>query len=230
MQTETIITGKFTGRLYESSKGIWERSHRHPFLEELKAGTLDPAKFIYYLKQDYVYLIDYAKMFAYGSIKANDLLTMGKFSELCHSILNVEMGLHRQYAERFGVTREELESTEPSPTTIAYTKYLLDVAAHGSLAEVAAAVLPCMWSYREIGVLFAEAPGALDHPLYRDWILMYSSEEFGELTSWCIGIMDELAEGLPEPELAKLEQHFIMASKLEYMFWDMAYREEEWPA
>ncbi|MGO4108433.1 thiaminase II [Paenibacillus sp. YAF4_2] len=226
MQTQT---SKFSERLYESSKVIWEQSHRHPFLEELKAGSLDPAKFIFYLKQDYIYLIDYAKMFAYGSIKANDLQTMGKFSELCHSILNVEMGLHRLYAERFGVTKEELERTEPTPTTIAYTKYLLDVAAHGSLSEVAAAVLPCMWSYREIGVLFAAEPGVMEHSLYRDWVLMYSSEEFGELTDWCIGIMDQLADGLPEQELAKLEQHFIMASKLEYMFWDMAYRLEGWP-
>ncbi len=184
---------------------------------------------MYYLKQDYVYLIDYAKMFAIGSMKARDLDTMVKFAELLHSTLNVEMELHRQYAERFGVTREELAQTRPSPTTVAYTKYLLDTASQGPLSEVVAALLPCMWSYREIGVAYSKVPGALDHPLYREWILMYSSEEFGALTDWCIGLMDRLAEGLPEQVLAALEERFVVASKLEYMFWDMAYRQEEWP-
>ena len=49
------------------------------------------------------------------------------------------------------------------------------------------------------------------------------------LTDWCIGLMDRLAEGQPERELARLEEQFIITSKLEYMFWDMAYRQEGWP-
>ncbi|WP_307475848.1 thiaminase II [Paenibacillus harenae] len=219
----------FSDRLYRSAEEIWMKSHAHPFLTELRDGNLDPERFIYYLKQDYVYLIDYAKMFAIGSMKAQDLDTMVKFAELLHSTLNVEMDLHRQYAERFGVSREELEQTRPAPTTVAYTKYLLDTAAQGPLADVVAALLPCMWSYREIGAAYSKVPGALDHPLYREWILMYGSEEFGALTDWCIGLMDRLAEGLPEQELARLEERFVVASKLEYLFWDMAYRQEEWP-
>ncbi|MGO4375649.1 thiaminase II, partial [Paenibacillus sp. MCAF20] len=205
---------RFSDRLYRSAEEIWSKSHAHPFLTELRDGTLDPERFIYYLKQDYVYLIDYAKMFAIGSMKARDLDTMVKFAELLHSTLNVEMELHRQYAERFGVTREALAQTRPSPTTVAYTKYLLDTASQGPLSEVVAALLPCMWSYREIGVAYSKVPGALDHPLYREWILMYSSEEFGALTDWCIGLMDRLAEGLPEQELATLEERFVVASKL----------------
>nr|WP_170312314.1 thiaminase II [Paenibacillus sacheonensis] len=215
--------------MYRSAQEIWTKSHNHPFLTELREGTLDPERFIYYLKQDYVYLIDYAKMFAIGSMKARDLDTMGKFAELLHSTLNVEMELHRQYAARFGISREELEQTRPSPTTVAYTKYLLDTASQGPLSEAVAALLPCMWSYREIGAAYMRVPGALEHPLYREWILMYGSEEFGALADWCVGLLDRLAEGLPEQELAQLEERFLVASRLEYMFWDMAYRLEEWP-
>ncbi|HIW33854.1 MAG TPA: thiaminase II, partial [Candidatus Paenibacillus intestinavium] len=142
---------RFSERLYRAAQEIWTKSHHHLFLTELREGKLDPDRFIYYLKQDYVYLIDYAKMFAIGSMKARNIDTMVKFAELLHSTLNVEMELHRNYAERFGVTREQLEQTIPSPSTVSYTKYLLDVATQGSLAEVVAALLPCMWSYREIG-------------------------------------------------------------------------------
>ncbi|MBJ6360336.1 thiaminase II [Paenibacillus sp. GCM10012307] len=220
---------RFSERLYCSVADVWGKCHEHPFLAGLRDGTLEPESFIYYMKQDYVYLIDYAKMFAYGSLKARDLETISRFAELLHSTLNVEMELHREYAERFGISREELESTVAAPTTVAYTKYMLDTAASGSLAEVVAALLPCMWSYREIGTAFARYPGSLDHPLYRDWILMYSSEEFGQLTEWTVSLIDRLAEGLPERELAKLEEHFIITSKFEYLFWDMAYRQEMWP-
>lgn len=220
---------RFTDRLYDSAHDIWSQAHEHPFLTELREGTLDPERFIYYLKQDYVYLIDYAKLFAIASMKSRDLETMTKFAELLHSTLHVEMALHREYAARFGVTREQLEQTIPAPTTIAYTKYLLDIASQGSLPEVVAALLPCMWSYREIGVAYAKIQGALDHPLYREWILMYSSEEFGVLTDWCIDLLNRLVEGLPEQELMRLEERFLVASKLEYMFWDMAYKKEEWP-
>ncbi|MFX3635924.1 MAG: thiaminase II [Candidatus Pristimantibacillus sp.] len=219
----------FSERLYRSVQPIWEKSHRHPFLTELREGTLSPQIFIYYLKQDYMYLIDYAKMFALGSIKAQDLETMGKFAELLHSTLNVEMELHRKYAEQFGISREELEATEPAPTTMAYTKYMLEAGGQGTLADVVASLLPCMWSYREIGTLFSKQSAALDHPLYREWILMYSSEGFGVLTDWCISLMDQLAEGLPERELERLEERFVITSKYEYMFWDMAYRQEKWP-
>lgn len=218
---------RFSERLYQSVQPVWKKCHAHPFLAGLREGTLELERFIYYMKQDYVYLIDYAKMFALGSLKARDLETMGKFAELLHATLNVEMELHRQYAEQFGITRNELEATKPAPTTIAYTKYMLD-AGQGSLAEAVAALLPCMWSYWEIGTAFAAHPGALAHPLYKEWILMYSSKEFGELAEWTIGLMDRLAEGLPERELARLEELFVMTSKFEYRFWDMAFRQEEW--
>ena len=220
--------GGFTDRLYAAAAPIWESSHRHPFLTELREGTLAQDRFAYYMCQDYIYLIDYAKLFAMGSIKARDLETMGKFAELLDSTLNGEMELHRQYAEKFGISREELEATVPSPTTVAYTKFLLD-AASGSLAELVAVLLPCMWSYWEAGTTFMKVPGALEHPLYKEWILMYGSEEFGALARWCIEEMNRLAEGLPERELRRLEELFVTASKFEYLFWDMAYRKEEWP-
>ncbi|MBB6734251.1 thiaminase II [Cohnella zeiphila] len=220
---------RFTERLRRAADPIWKRSHAHPFLTELREGTLDVKRFAYYLKQDYVYLIDYAKLFALGAVKARDLETMTVFSELCHSTLCGEMELHRGYAERFGVPREELEATRPSPTTVAYAKYMLNAAGQGSLKDLVAVLLPCMWSYREIGAAMAAVPGASEHPLFGEWIRMYGGDEFGALADWCIGLMDRLAEGLPERELASLEERFLDSSRYEYLFWDAAYRMEEWP-
>ncbi|MGP7816466.1 thiaminase II [Niallia sp. 01092] len=220
---------KFSERLYENIQPVWRKNHAHPFVQGMGGGSLDKEKFRFYMIQDYLYLIDYAKLFALGAVKATDLETMGKFAALLHSTLNEEMSLHRQYAKKFGISEQELENAEPSPTTLAYTHYMLHVAQNGTLAELVAALLPCMWSYWEIGKELSQKPGAIDDEFYGEWISMYSSAEFGELATWCINLFDDLTAGKPESELAKLEEIFLNTTRFEYMFWDMAYNHSMWP-
>lgn len=220
---------KFSERLYEKLQPIWRKNHAHPFVREMGEGSLDQKKFRFFMIQDYLYLIDYAKLFAIGAVKANDVETMAKFAALLDSTLNEEMALHRQYAAKFGITEEELENAKPSPTTLAYTHYMLHVGQNGTLAELVAALLPCMWSYWEIGKELSQLPGALDHELYGEWVKMYSSEEFGNLAQWCIDLFDDLTNGKREEELAKLEDIFLNTTRFEYMFWDMSYNEAMWP-
>ena len=219
---------KFSERLYEKLQPIWHQNHNHPFVEGMGDGTLEKEKFRFYMIQDYLYLIDYAKLFAIGAMKATDVQTMGKFAALLDSTLNEEMSLHREYAKKFEISEKELEKAQPSPTTLAYTHYMLHVGQSGTLAELVAALLPCMWSYWEIGKELSEKPGA-NNEFYREWIEMYSSEEFGELATWCINLFDSLTEDKSEAELEKLEEIFLNTTRFEYMFWDMAYNEAMWP-
>lgn len=219
---------KFSEHIYEKLQPVWRKNHAHPFVREMGEGTLDPEKFRFYMVQDYLYLIDYSKLFAIGAIKANRVEDMEKFSALLHSTMNEEMALHRQYAERFGISSEELEQAEPSPITLAYTHYMLYSAQNGTLADLVAALLPCMWSYWEIGKELSEIPGAIDHELYGDWIKMYSSEEFGSLAKWCIDLLDKTAKGKSPDELLKLEKIFLNTTRYEHMFWEMAYNQETW--
>lgn len=220
---------KFSERLLEKLRPIWRKNHSHPFVQEMGAGTLDPDKFRFYMIQDYLYLIDYSKLFAIGAVKATELEDMTIFSALLHATMHEEMSLHRQYAARFGITHEELENAEPSPITLAYTHYMLHCGQNGTLAELVAALLPCAWSYWEIGKELNEIPGARDHELYGDWVKMYSSEEFGRTAQWCIDLLDKLSAGKSEAELLQLEKIFLNTTRFEYMFWDMAYNKEMWP-
>lgn len=219
---------KFSERLYEKLQPIWRQNHNHPFVQGMGDGTLEKEKFRFYMIQDYLYLIDYAKLFAIGAMKATNVQTMGKFAALLDSTLNEEMSLHREYAKKFEISEKELEKAQPSPTTLAYTHYMLHVGQSGTLAELVAALLPCMWSYWEIGKELSEKPGA-NNEFYREWIEMYSSEEFGELATWCINLFDSLTEDKSEAELEKLEEIFLNTTRFEYMFWDMAYNEAMWP-
>lgn len=221
---------KFTAILYEKVNDIWKKTHQHPFVVGMGTGLLPAESFIRYMKQDYVFLIDYAKLFAFGAAKARDIETMAAFAGLLHDTLTGEMELHRQYAARFGISNQQLEETKPTPVNLAYTRYMLNVAQNGSLAELISALLPCMWSYWEIGKMLAkDYPDSISHPLYGEWIQMYSSSEFGSLATWLMDLLDQLTEGKPERELAILADHFLTTSRFEYMFWDMVDQGGDWP-
>ncbi|MFG6147108.1 thiaminase II [Halobacillus sp. B23F22_1] len=218
----------FTDRLYEKAKPIWDQYLEHPFVKGIGDGSLELEKFKFFMKQDYLYLIDYCRVFALGSVKANQLKTMTMFAEMLHSTLNEEMELHRRYAERIGIGREELEHTQPSSTLLAYTSYMLNKAQQGSEAEVAACVLACAWSYNEIGLTLNQKEGASEHEFYGDWIKMYASDEFTDLAENMKQLMNQLADDKPEREKAHLEEIFLHTSKFEYLFWEMAETMKMW--
>lgn len=220
---------KFSDRLHEKLQPIWRKNHNHPFVVEMGKGTLDQEKFRFFMVQDYLYLIEYAKLFAIGAVKAQNVKTMERFANILDATMNEEMSLHRQYAKQFGITEQELEEASPSPVTLAYTHYMLHAGQNGSLSDLVAALLPCAWSYWEIGRELAAVPGAADHPLYGEWIRMYSSEEFAQTAKWCIELLDELTADTSEAELEKLEKIFLNTTRFEFMFWDMAYNKVMWP-
>jgi thiaminase/transcriptional activator TenA len=218
----------FTDRLRQKAAPIWEKELQHPFVKGIGDGTLPVEKFKFYMGQDYLFLIEYCKVFALAVVKAQDLPTMGKFAQLLHATLTVEMDLHRGYARKFGITPEELERTSIAPTTHAYTRHLLHVAETGTLGDLISAVLPCQLGYWEIGNHLAQIRKPPLQPLYQEWIQMYSSQEFGALAQGLSDLMNTLAEGEKEKNLARMEEQFLISSRYEYMFWEMCYREENW--
>jgi thiaminase (transcriptional activator TenA) len=219
---------RFTERLRQKAAGIWEAQHRHPFVRGIGDGTLSLERFKFWLRQDYVFLIDYARLLALAAARSPDLETMTRFATLLKETVETEMNLHRGYAAEFGISREELEQELPAPTTRGYSDFLLRVAATGDFAELAAALLPCMWAFSEIGQRLA-AQSAPSDQRYARWIAMYSSGEFAELARWCCDLLDSLGAGLPERELQKLESAFLTSSRYEWQFWEMAWKMERWP-
>ena len=60
----------FSRGLKAKAGKVWEDGYNHPFVQELGAGTLDREKFKFYLLQDYLYLLQYAKVFAIAAVKS----------------------------------------------------------------------------------------------------------------------------------------------------------------
>ena len=218
---------QFTDELRQSAAPIWVADLRHPFVRGIADGTLPMEKFKFYLIQDYLFLLDYSRVFAYGVIKAPDEATMALFSQLLNETLNTEMDLHRGYCEKFGISAAEMEQAPVAPTTHAYTRHVLNVAQSGTLAELIAGVLPCQWGYAEIGTTLAEQGGSPE-PLYQEWIEMYASDEFLALGKWLRSLLNELTAESSSAEKERLKRHFLFSSRYEYLFWEMAWTQEAW--
>lgn len=219
----------FSTTLRRKTEPIWRGIFAHPFVTSIGDGSLAASKFRFYLGQDYVFLIEYCRVLALAVAKADDLDAMGRFAGVLHSTLGTEMELHRKYAERFKMSRREIEGTRLAPTTQAYTRHLLAVAHGGTMAEVATSLLPCQWGYCEIGQRLARAGMPRRQPLYAEWIRMYASVEFAALADWLRGLVDRMARQASRGERARMAEHFVTSSRYESLFWDMAWKREGWP-
>ena len=212
-----------SARLRQAAAPIWEECLRHPFVTGIGDGTLGVEKFQYFMLQDYLYLFDYARVFALGVVKARDPKLMRTFAENVNAILGGEMNIHRAYMTRLGITEEQVFSVKPALDNLSYTHYMLSVAEAGGPAEIVASILACSWSYAEIGQALAKIPGAAEHPFYGEWIQGYASEDYAATNQALIELMDELAVGATEDQIAHLTDIFVNCSRYELGFWDMAW-------
>lgn len=217
---------KLTDQLYESAKDIWDSYYEHPFVKGIGTGFLDIDKFRFYMIQDYLYLLDYAKVFALGVVKAQDEEMMKGFANSVNSILNGEMSIHKSYMKRLGITEEEVRASKPSIDNTSYTNYMLWVSNNYGLLELAVAILSCSWSYKLIAEELSKIPGSTEHEFYGEWVKGYISKEYGEANQWILDIVNNLGKDINEKKLEQLKEIFINCSRYEYMFWDMSFNKE----
>lgn len=214
---------KLSEVLYLSAKDIWDSYYEHPFVKGIGTGELEIEKFRYYMIQDYLYLLEYAKIFALGVVKAKDEETMRIFAELVNSTLNSETNIHKDYMKRLSISNEEIVNAKSSLTNTSYTNYMLWVSQNEGLLQLAVAVLSCSWSYKMIADKLSEIPGSTEHEFYGEWIRGYISPEYNVVNSNIIKLVDKLGENCSKEEIENLKTIFINCSRYEYMFWDMAY-------
>lgn len=221
------MTAPFHQQLRETAHTIWAAIFAHPFVRELGTGTLARERFLFFVRQDYLYLQDFARALCLGGAKADSLDTLDMFAEHAATVVRVERHLHTHWSEKLGLTRQELAHSERAPITQAYTRHLLAVAHSGTLAEIVAAVLPCYWIYWEVGTRLSTA--LPPEPLYAEWIQAYSAEGFGAHVRQQLSLIDRLAATVSPAEQRRLEAHFVQSSRYEYLFWEQAYRQAHWP-
>jgi thiaminase/transcriptional activator TenA len=217
----------FARSLKNNAYSVWEAGYNHPFVQELGRGTLAKDSFKFYLLQDYHYLLNYAKAFALAAVKADSEELMAKFAFIQHIIFNQELNLHREYCKGFGITKEEMNSVKPSLYNRTYTANLLAVGETGDLAELLAAVLPCGWTYHDYAcrLKIQYADNLIDN-FFKSWIDNYSSSLFEESFGSFYSIIDDLCANKTPAQLERVEEIFRSSVEFEFLFFDMAYKQE----
>ena len=214
---------KWSEGAWERIEGIYTSILTLPFNQELMAGSLSEDRFQFYIQQDAIYLGDFSRALSLIAARCfNNPYTLD-FIRFAEGAVVVEKELHNGYIRQFGAT-----AAEASPTCQNYTQFLLTKASLDQVEVAMAAVLPCFWIYKKVGDHIYASPNSQDNP-YREWINTYAGEEFGLLVEKAIAICDDVAAGCSEVQREQMTVAFIKAAKLEWMFWDSAYKMEDWP-
>ena len=220
---------RFSQHLRALADPSWKAQLTHPFVVGLGNGTLPERKFKYYILQDARFLGDLARVFAIAAQKAPDGESAIRFAKLAEETLVVERSLHESYGKRWQLSPKQMGAVPMAPTNYAYTRHMLQVAQNGSAVEATVVALPCAWIYCVVGRhLLRKGAPPKSHP-YRDWLMLYASPEFAEVGRWMREKVDAWAPSASEGERARMEEAFIVSSRYEWMFWEMAWNEESWP-
>jgi len=216
---------KVTERLRKDADYIWREIFNHPFVIELFEGSLPEEKFKYYIIQDYNYLITTYRCFSLIASKAEYEIAR-KSLEYAYIDATLEIDNYNKLLKNLGLEINDVTSIEPSPTNMAYMNFLISICSLKPSIEGLTALLPCFWSYMEIADVNNWRLEKNRNKLYIEWINVYRSKEYRNMISDLRNLVDRYGSSYNYNRLRKI---FIVGSKYEYMFWDMAYKMEEWP-
>lgn len=230
MVTPRIGSGQpdtWSGRLWREIGPIFTAILAHPFPTGLTDGTLETNVFAHYIAQDVHYLRDYARALAIVAAKAPTLSDTAMFARHAAEVFDVELSLHTALLPQLGLDAATLDAVPVTPTTRAYTSYLLATAYGGSFADGLAAILPCYWIYAEVGAELRER-GSVDRR-FQLWIDSYGGDEFAATVAEVLALTDRTGSTLTPAHEAVARHHFVTTARYEWMFFDASARREVWP-
>ncbi|WP_082232331.1 thiaminase II [Halobacillus massiliensis] len=219
----------FTEDLRRENNDIFEAIFQHPFVDGIGKGEVPDESISHYIKADYEYLNAFMRIYGIGISKSADRKDIEYFNEQISFTLDSETHPHQNFCKVIGVGYDELHGYPLPPTADHYVKHMEHHALNGSLGELIAAVLPCPWTYLEIGQhLMEKYQPSKEHKFY-PWIKFYADLEFETLSENMCRRLDELAEQASETDRERMKEAFRKSCQLEWKFWDMAFTCEEWP-
>ena len=200
---------------------IWDDYIHHDFVKQLAAGTLALDSFRHYLVQDYLYLIHYTRVMALSVYKSDTLAQMRVGQAGINAMLDMEIAMYLDFCHQWNIPLEQVENAAESFVTIAYSRYILDAAMSGSLAELYAAIAPCLMGYGEIGKRIKDE-GFITGNSYQPWIDVFSSDEFQAITAQNEAQINTLLADASPAQANKFQRLFNTAARMEVNFWQQA--------
>lgn len=209
--------------LVTACEADWRAYIEHEFVRALGEGRLAEDAFRHYLKQDYLFLIHFARAYALAAYKSRTLADLRQAHEGLKAIVDLEMGLHVDYCREWGISEEDLAALPEARATMAYTRYVLDTGNRGDLLDLHVALAPCLVGYGEIANWLNGQPTTVrgEANPYDAWIAMYESDEFQAAMRAERDWLDARLADVAPARFAELTQVFRDATRLEIDFWQM---------
>ena len=212
--------------LKENHKDNWLLYTKHEFINKLSNDTLKEEKFLNYLIQDYLFLIQFSKAWSLAILKSDNLEEMKIAASTVNDLINFEMELHITLCANYGISKSDLENADEENANIAYTRYVLELGYSGDFLDLLSSLAPCVLGYGEIGLNCQNSnPKTL---MYKKWIETYSSIEYQNVCKNVSGLIDKafllrLGTNFENTyKWKKVNQIFKKATLLEVDFWNMA--------
>ena len=198
-----------------------------PFNQELASGQLDEHAFRHYMIQDAHYLVAFGRALAVAAAKADNADGVVQFADAAKNAVVVERSLHDGFMKQFGISADTFNATPLTPASHHYTSYLI----------ATAWARPTRGPGRAAALLLDLRRDRPRHPRprrpaqpYSAWIDTYAGEEFHTLVREVIASVDRAAELASAVTVKAMHEAYTHAARLEWMFWDSAYRQGTWEA
>jgi len=205
----------------------WKEYTQHDFVQSMGSGTLPVEKFMYYLVQDYLFLVQFARANALSAYKSSNLKDIGRSVQQVVT-LQEEIQLHIDFCKGYGLSEADIINEEEDQATTAYTRYVLDIGMSQDYLALQIALLPCLIGYGIIAKRLYEDPSTVRvGSKYWKWIEQYVAEEYREAMMRGSELVERHAEGLSPSRVEELAGIFIHATNMERGFWDMGLRAGE---
>ena len=221
--------------LWDAALPLIQVIENHPFLLAMVDGTLPLENFQYYIRQDALYLHDFAdcldRLSRNPGVSQKDKALIQTFVE---GTQGAELDLHKTYFNEWKISASS-PTEQQMPHTLLYTSYAERIIATQSHAQGLAILLPCYALYLHVGNGMLKLRDELGTsvqrpPIYDRWIDMYKAgSAFEERVGRYKAMVDAACQSATAHEFAEMKRHFLMACKLEHMFWDQAMTMMQWP-
>lgn len=217
---------EFTDQLHQVASSLWQKSMKHPFVQELQSGELPLAKFRFYLLQDRYYLNQFSEFHRAIAAKTDGQQTEQFLLEMAQDLKDSEMAVRENFFKQLQIMPAEIAQTPVAPTAYAYVNHLKMTLARDGIAPAVAALVPCYWLYQEIGQKLATGGSPVSY--YQEWIDTYDGEWYAANVQRILQLTNTLADSSSADEREKMQLAFVRSSYYELQFWQMAYEQQEW--
>ena len=208
----------------------WNDLISHKFVLEMADDSLPIEKFVFYLRQDHIFLKEFCAFLLIAKQKSGDQKLRIWFENLYRSTIDSEMHMQRELLLSLGISNIDNNATTAiaiAPATLNYISFLRQISSSSTknLEVIVSAMAPCPWSYLEIAQKLSKSDSKTD--VYCKWIQFYSSKESQQQIKELKNILSRLYDQANESTKRLMKEHFGVACKYEYDFWEMSYKNVE---